>query len=173
MTGMSTRMVFRPRPSHGWAWLASASLVVLAAAIVPILINPEPPPLPALLVTGGIGLGIGLPMLILSFWFPTMRYELDDASLTLIYGPVLHYRIPLGAIRSIRHRDLRLSLWSSLRLPGLALFRVPYADVGKVNMCSTAALQGILLIETDGGLFGLTPADEKGLLAELSDRMGA
>lgn len=82
-------------------------------------------------------------------WFPTMRYELDQKQLTLHYGPVLTYRIPLREIRTIRSRNLSLTVWSTIRFPGIALFTVPYADVGNVKICATAALNDILLIETD------------------------
>ncbi|NTU51872.1 MAG: hypothetical protein HGA94_05485, partial [Candidatus Aminicenantes bacterium] len=54
--------------------------------------------------------------------------------------------------------------------PGIALFEVLYGDVGRVKMCSTAALKGILLIETDGGLYGITPLDEEGFVAAVRAR---
>jgi hypothetical protein len=37
-------------------------------------------------------------------------------------------------------------------------------------MCATAAARDILLLETAGGLYGLTPADELGLLAAIESR---
>ena len=100
-----------------------------------------------------------------------MRYELAGEALTLRYGPVLRYRIPLAHIQTIRRRNLTISLWSSMRLPGLALFRVPYADLGVVKMCATAAATDILLIETGRDKYGLTPADEAGLVAALQARL--
>ena len=118
-------------------------------------------------------LAIGAPFLILAAWFPTMRYELDEHALTLRYGPVLTYRIPLNEIQTIRKRNLSISLWSSMRFPGIALFTVPYTDVGKVKMCATAAATGILLIETAKDKYGLTPADEEGFVAALQARMGS
>jgi hypothetical protein len=101
-----------------------------------------------------------------------MHYELDAEALTLRYGPVLTYRIPLDEVHAIERRDLRISLWSSVRLPGLALFVVPYRDIGQVKMCATAAAKGILLIETEGEMYGITPADESGLMAALEARRG-
>jgi hypothetical protein len=92
-------------------------------------------------------------------------------ALTLLYGKAIKYRIPLETIRSIKRVDLGLSLWSSIRMPGVALFSVPYSDVGQVRMCSTAALNGILLIETENGLYGLTPEAEDQLAAIIQARI--
>lgn len=114
---------------------------------------------------------VALAFLALAFWFPTMRYELDQDELTLQYGPVLKYKIPLHEIRTIRRRNLSLTIWSTVRFPGIALFTVPYADVGNVKMCATAALNNILLIETEKEKFGLTPADEEAFVAALQAQM--
>jgi hypothetical protein len=84
----------------------------------------------------------------------------------------LTYRIPLDEVHAIERRDLSLSLWSSVRLPGLALFAVPYRGMGQVKMCATAATKDILLIETAEGMYGITPADEGGLVAALEARRG-
>jgi hypothetical protein len=129
-------------------------------------------PLLVRLFNGIVCTGIGLPMLCLALWFPAMRYELRSGELVLRYGPVLTYRIPLSSIVRIRRRNLAVSLWSSMRLPGLALFKVPYSDVGTVRMCATSASRRILLIETRDAAYGLTPVDEEGFVAELKSRMG-
>jgi len=100
-----------------------------------------------------------------------MRYELDQDQLTLRYGPVIKYRIPLKEIRSIRRRNLSMTIWSTVRFPGIALFTVPYADVGNVKMCATSALNNILLIETGKEKYGLTPADEETFVAALRAQM--
>jgi hypothetical protein len=114
-----------------------------------------------------MALGLGGPFLALAIWFPTMRYELEGRALTLRYGPLLTYRIALDEVQSIERRDLPISLWSSFRLPGLALFAVPYRGMGQIKMCATAAATDILLIEAAGELYGSTPADEAGLLAAI------
>ena len=111
-------------------------------------------------------------VLLVALLFPAMRYELDAEALTLRYGPALTYRIPLDDVHAIERRDLSLSLWSSVRLPGLALFAVPYRGMGQVKMCATAASKGILLIETAEAVYGITPADESGLVAALEARRG-
>jgi hypothetical protein len=161
---------FKPRPSYGWFWLVLLAVIIFAMAIAPAL---------AVGVSSGsavltliICIPVALAFLVLAFWFPTMRYELDRDQLTVRYGPVLTYRIPLGEIRTIRRRNLSLTIWSTVRFPGIALFTVPYADVGNVKMCATAALNNILLIETEKEKYGLTPADEAGFVAALRAEIG-
>ena len=170
---MSDVLVFEPRRSRGWLSLLLLALVVLACT-VPVVFAATRGDVPwwVGLLMGALGLGLGVPFLVLAFWFPTMRYELDDSALTLRYGPVLAYRIPLDEVQAIERRDLRLSWWSSVRLPGLALFAVPYRGMGQVKMCATAAATGILLIETAGDVYGITPADEVGLRTALQERRG-
>lgn len=169
MTGHSAgaALAFRPRRSIGWISLLTIALLTIGLTLGPGLASPAAlHPLQLL-----IGLGIGVPILLLAFWFPTMRYELDDEALTLLYGPVLRYRIPLSEIREVRRRSLAISIVSTMRLPGVALFRVHYMDAGFVRMCATAVADRILLIETAGGLYGVTPADEENFVAELRRRM--
>jgi hypothetical protein len=114
---------------------------------------------------------IALAFLLLACFFRSMRYELDARRLTLRYGPLLTYRIPLDEIRSIRRRNLGMTIWSSIRFPGIALYTIPYADVGNVKMCATSALDKILLIETGKTKYGLTPADEETFIAALRAQM--
>ena len=161
---------FQPRPSFGWFWLILMALIIIAVAIVPAM---------AMGVTSSnailtliICIPVSITFLILAIWFPTMRYELTQGHITLRYGPILSYRIPLAEIRTIRRRNLGLTIWSTIRFPGTALFTVPYADVGNVKMCATAALNDILLIETGKEKYGLTPADEETFVAALRAQMG-
>ena len=172
-TPTGATLTFKPRPSSGWLWLAGFGLfpLLLSSAIVlPIagLLT-----LPMLLLNLGPGILIAIPFLVMAAWFPTMRYELAGETLILRYGPVLRYGVPLSEVRSLRRRNLSISLISSFRFPGLALFTVPYADVGRVKMCATSAAEGILLIETSGGTYGVTPADEERFVAALKVRMEA
>jgi hypothetical protein len=123
------------------------------------------------IVTILLAVPFGLVFVLLAAFFPTMRYEIDGSCLTLRYGPLLRYTIDIHQIKSIRRRDLKIGPLSSFRFPGLAIFGVPYPEVGTVKMCATAASTGILLIETDSTKYGLTPADEEELVAELKARM--
>jgi len=169
-------LVFKPRRSNGWLWLVTIALFTIGIGIVsalPLFTGPVDKLLIGILMpTLLLMLALGAPFLVLAAWFPTLRYELDAHTLTLRYGPVLTYRIPLDEIQTIRKRNLSISLWSSMRFPGIALFTVPYTDVGNVKMCATAAATGILLIETVKDKYGVTPADEEGFIAALQARMG-
>ena len=147
--------IFRPRSSYGWAWLIFMAGIISVVSIAPVMAMGLSSS--STVLTLIICIPVALAFLVLAFWFPTMRYELAQGQLTLLYGPVLKYRIALSEIRSIRRRNLSLTIWSTIRFPGIALFRVPYSDVGNVKMCATAALNNILLIETEKEKYGLTP----------------
>ena len=166
---LTSPRTFKPRPSHGWVWLVLMALVIAAVSIAPAMATGLSSKNATLTLI--ICIPIAITFLILASWFPTMRYELDQEQLTLRYGPVLTYRIPLSEIRTIRSRNLGLTIWSTIRFPGIALFTVPYADVGNVKMCATAALNDILLIETDKEKYGLTPADDEAFVTALRAHM--
>ncbi len=164
-------ITFQPRPSSGRFWLVLMAVILIAIGIAPAL------SLGLTSTNAVITLIILIPVasafLILAFWFPTMRYELDQDHLVLRYGPVLTYRISLDRIQTIRIRNLSLTIWSTLRFPGIALFTVPYADVGNVRMCATSALNNILLIETEKEKYGLTPAYVDQFIAAVRRRIEA
>src|SRR5207302_8486386 len=135
--------VFRPSPSHGCLWLIAVAWAVLAPTLAIVLPGARGPSLITLIAIAPSIL-IGLPFLALAALFPTMRYELDADALTLQYGPVLRYRIPYSEIQGMQRRDLSVPVWSSMRLPGLALFVVRYNDVGPVRMCGSSDASAIL-----------------------------
>jgi len=168
---MTQTKVFKARPSAGWVWLGGLGILFLFMGIGTALI--ETPlsgeSLLSLLLSGGLGIYF----IALAAWFPTLRYELDEEALTLIYGPVLRYRIPLQEIREMQRTNLKISLWSSMRMPGIALFVVPYRDIGRVKMCATAAATDILLIQTDHGQYGITPLNEEALIKTIQQRIKA
>lgn len=170
ISSQETNWVFRPRHSYGWTWLIAIALLALITMVPAIQMSGRAPLLPLLLTIGLQG-AVSIGGFLLAFWFPTMRYELDSQSLTLRYGPILEYQIPFDQIKSIRRRNLGLTLWSSIRFPGVALFTVPTSDVGDVRMCATAAMKGILLIETARTRYGITPADEAEFVAAIRSRI--
>lgn len=160
---------FQPRPSSGWCWLVLMAAIIAAIAIAPALALGASSR--SAILTLVICIPVTLAFLFLAIWFPTMRYELYPGQITLRYGPVLTYHIPLKQIQTIRRRNLSMTIWSSIRFPGIALFGVPYADVGSVKMCATASLNNILLIETKTEKYGLTPANEEAFLAAVQAQM--
>lgn len=166
---MSLNKVFKPRPSTGWVWVGVLALVLLGAGLYMLITFGFSGPL---VLTILLTIPLGLVFLLLTVFFPTMRYEIEGTKLMLTYGPLLRYTIDIGQIKSIRRRDLKISPLSSFRFPGLAIFGVPYLEIGTVKMCATAASTGILLIETESTKYGLTPANEEEFVAELRKRMG-
>jgi hypothetical protein len=161
---MTLKQVFKPRRSTGWVWVTVIGLVLLAVGLgLFFSTGTSGPFLITILLTCIIGLGF----LAIAIFFPSMRYEIGDTCLTLTYGPMLRYSINFKEIKSIHRRDLGFGAVSSFRFPGLALFKVPYPEVGTVNMCATASGNGILLIETSSTKYGITPTDEEEFVAEL------
>lgn len=169
MTSNIEKMVYKPRPSTGWVWVAVPGLALLALGLgLLIRFGLTGPFVITILLT----VPIGIVFLVLAAYFPAMRYEINGMRLILTYGPLLRYEIELDQVRSIKRRDMGIGIVSSFRFPGLALFSVPYPEVGSVKMCATAATNGILLIETVSAKYGITPANEKGFVEELQKRIG-
>jgi hypothetical protein len=168
---MNEPLIFTPRPSRGWVSLVVLALVFIGAGALLVSGSGGMQAMNGMI--GAIAVLCGLCALLflsLAVWFPTMYYELTDDTLVMRYGPLLHYHIPLRNVLTVGRRDLRMSLWSSLRLPGIALFGAPYRGLGRVYMCATAAAHGIVLIETARAKYGLTPADEAEFMAEMEER---
>ena len=162
------KKIYKPRPSNGWLWVGMIGLVPLGIGLSVFITSGLAGPF---LVSILIMVPIGIVFLVIAAYFPTMRYEVEGTNLTLIYGPLLRYTINIKQIKSIRRRNLGFSPVSSFRFPGLAVFRVPYPEIGSVKMCATAASEGILLIETEAEKYGLTPLNEKEFVEELQKRM--
>lgn len=165
---MTSKKIFKPRPSTGWVWVGVLGLILLGTGLSLLITSGFSGPF-FLMILLTIPIGVGF--LLLAAFFPAMRYEIEGTQLTLTYGPLLRYTIDIGQIKSIRRRDLGISLVSSFRFPGLAIFAVPYPEVGTVRMCATAASHDILLIETGSKKYGITPAEEQSFVAELRQQM--
>lgn len=160
--------VFKPKPSAGWVWWVALA-VLIVGSIAPIPFFPQSEPVPVWvtpILWGTVGLGVFF--LLIAALFPTMRYELTETELVLRYGPLLTYRIPYAALTGIERRNLEWSMWSSMRLPGLALWKVQYAKDGVVKMCSTRSARGVLVIRTTDPIpYGISPAEEDRFVHEL------
>ena len=166
---MDSIMIFKPRRSTGWIWVGAIGLAPLAVSLgMIVMIGFSGPILVTILLPSLIGAGF----LFIAVCFPSMHYEIRESSLLITYGPLLHYNVNLAEIKSIRRRDLGFSVISSFRFPGLALFGVPYPEIGIVNMCATASSNCILIIEAGSKKYGITPADEAQFVAELRKHMG-
>lgn len=162
------REVFAARRSAGSLWLIGSALFVAVLCARPLYSYREIGPAATTLVIALLVV-VAVPTLAFAWWLPSMRYELGDRELALICGPI-RYVIPLDSIRSIEQRDLTPSLLTSFRLPGVALFKVPYVGVGRIRMCATGAANDLTVIDTDRGLYGITPEDPAGFTAAVGAR---
>lgn len=123
-------------------------------------------------IAPGIAGVFGAVVLFFAVIAPTMKYTVTDFAVIASCGP-FKWTIPIDSIQSIVQKDLRWLPWSEgWKIPGLALLTIRYGDVGAVTMCSTSLTRHILVLETRNGLFGITPADEKGFVAAVESRRG-
>ena len=164
--------VFEPSPSFGWAWLLL--LLVMVAAPLGILFMPgafEGEDAVGAWITIALLVPLDIYVLVVLASLPRMHYELTPDTLVLRCGPLFRYRIPYAQITDVRRTTLTPTLWSSMRMPGLALGGVMYADVGTVRMCAKRMSRDILLIAAAGKLYGITPADEERFVRTLSPKL--
>jgi hypothetical protein len=165
---------FKPCRSYGWVWLVGLTALIAVSAFP--LLRPDLVPDDERIAVW-IGLAIMVPLLAYMLTtlasLPAMRYDVTTDEVVLSCGPLVRYRIPYVSVEDVRRTTLTPTLWSSMRMPGLALGSVLYADVGKVRMCATRMSRDILLITAGGRRYGLTPADEAAFIAALSPMMRA
>ena len=149
--------VYKPAESRGTLWLVGLAAALVGVPVAQYLQGRTGFGLAAVSLLSG---AIAVWLLLLAYWFPTMRYELDRQALTLVFGPIIHWRIPLREVRQVELKDLTMSIWAATRLPGIALFTVYYSNVGLVRMCATRASKRIVLIRTAKATYGVTPDEE-------------
>lgn len=165
--------VFRPKYSK-WAYLSLLGIIIFIGWLQYVMFTffNQIGIIP-FIITSILLCSILLYSIFLLCIYHTMRYELRNDGLYLICGPV-HSKIDYKTIETIEKTDLPLDIISSTRLPGYALFNVPYGNRGTIRMYSTSALKNILLIKTnDGKQYGITPKDEEEFLKELKLRIDA
>ena len=160
---------FKPARSYGWAWLIGLTALVAVSAlplVIPGLVPPEE--------RGALWVGLGIMVPLLAYLLvtlaslPAMRYDLTNDELVLSCGPLCRYRIPYAEITDVCRTTLIPTLWSSMRMPGLAIGGVLYADTGTVKMCATRMSRDILLVSAGKRRYGLTPSDEAAFMTALS-----
>ena len=118
----------------------------------------------------GIPLLFGAIVLFFAAIEPSMKYTVTQSEVIPSCGP-FRWTIPISGIRSIVERNLSWLPWAEgWKIPGYALFTIRYGDVGTVRMCATSMTRRVLVIETDQGLWGITPQDEKGFIAAVESR---
>lgn len=161
--------IFRPR-SFAVGMLSSVVILGLMSTIM-VEISRNPPHGTAETIGVGLALlgvvGMGGATLFFAAILPAMKYEVSESLVTLRCGP-FRWHIPIGDIQTIVEKNVGwLPVSEGWKLPGYALFKISCADVGSVRMCSTALTRRILLIQTAGDIWGITPADPAGFVAAL------
>ncbi|MEF3244809.1 MAG: PH domain-containing protein [Caldisericaceae bacterium] len=166
-------LIFRPKYSK-WAYVFLSLIIIFVALVLGgvIWVFKQEGSAITTIILRSIPFGLLLIFLLFGLLiYHTMRYEIRDDGLYLVCGP-FYSKIDYGKIKSLEKTDLTLDVTSSWRIPGYALFNVPYGNKGIIKMYSTSALKNILLIKTsDGKQYGITPADEEGFLKELEARI--
>jgi hypothetical protein len=167
-----TADVFEPSRSFGWVWLLALLLLVtapLATLFIPGAFEGEDAP--GVWITLAVVVPLDVYVLLILLSLPKMRYEVGIDALTLRCGALFRYRIPYAEITDVRRTTLTPTLWSSMRMPGLALGGVMYADVGTVRMCAKRMAKDILLVSVGGKRYGITPADEGRFMRALAPKL--
>jgi hypothetical protein len=167
---------FAPRPSNGHYWEGAIGFSAVLLFIVPVFIAVFEMSTVGVMILAVSLLVLGLlvsgPILVVTWYAPSMRNVLTEEALVLKCGPLMSDRIRLNEIKSVRmHEHLKVSMLASFRFPGLALFDVDYTDMNRARMCATTASKRILLIETGKRRYGINPEDEAGFLNVLKQRL--
>ncbi len=166
-------MVFKPRFSI-IGWVSNIFFAVVLAAVLIIVLSMFKKGDTGSLIALIIEVVLLIPILIAALFFlaiyPTMRYIIENDTLALKCGP-FKWIVSIQNIKSITEKDLKYLPYSEgWKLPGYALFKIRYGDVGAVKMCATALTKRILLIETDSELFGITPDNVDQFISALKQR---
>jgi len=165
---MQPAEVFAAR-SFRTALLSSAAIVVLVAPFSALMFQ-HTTTSAQMWLAGVIPALLCAAVLFFAAIVPTMKYSVTDSEVIPSCGP-FHWSIPIGQIRSISESDLDWLPWSEgWKIPGYTLFKIRYGGVDAVHMCATSLCKRILLIETETGLWGITPADVSGFVSAVESK---
>jgi hypothetical protein len=166
---------FRPRQSGGRVWVATSGAAFFTVFITATYFAWGELHWILMIPFVVLGIGVTTPLLLLAWYFPTLRYWLGRKELVLFFGPIMYDRVPLDAIQSIRKRNLKPTtlMPTSLRFPGLALLYVDYIEFGSIRMSATSSAKQILLIDIGHRRYVNTPEDEMGLVQAIRERSTA
>jgi tryptophan-rich sensory protein len=160
---MSNDIIFKPRFSPiGWFFIILLPLIFLFLILSSINIYEK------FSIDSILFVLLPFVFLLIAIFFlliyPTMKYKLVNGKLILSCGPFKDI-IGLEDIQKISKTNLRYHITSTgWKLPGYTLFKIYYADRGYIRMYATSMLKEILLIETVGQIYGITPKDEQKLI---------
>jgi hypothetical protein len=130
--------------------------------------------MPWLSIIWGVILLLIIPPIIVLFarTASAVSYTLEADDLVLKYGKLVNYRIPYRTIRSVRSYNLRSKEHAQMDgswalLPGLDTTAYRTDDAGVIKLVATASSGYIVLIEAEGGNYGINPRDEANFTSSL------
>ncbi len=163
---METSVVFRARSCALGLTSCAALFALVAPGLVYLLGQKTHGQWPLLIVLGAIAAA----SLFFAAILPSMKYRVSASDVTLRCGP-FRWSIPIASIRSVAEVDLGILPFSDgWKVPGYALFTIRYSGARRVRMCATSVARRVVVIETDGDSWGVTPADPVGFMGAIEDR---
>ena len=166
-------MVFRPKPCPTrWEGVAVGLWVALIDMLLFVWALRRPvDPLQFIIV---VVLALSLPLLahlLYRTWAAfNLEYWVDRNAVTVRWANT-HQVIPMPTIRGITMTGLPVTSGRSLRswpLPSLRLADQEGPD--ELNLCATRPAEECVVLETDSGLYALSPADPQQFVATVQER---
>lgn len=166
-------MIFAAKPAPArWEGVATALWIVLIDLLVVVWALRRPIDLLQFLLL--LVLVISIPVLIhllYRTWAAfTLEYWVDRNAITLRWAH-LHQVIPTQSIRAIDHStELPIEAGSLRRWP------MPFLDIAaaptaaSINLCATRPPAECIVLQTDAGVYALSPADAEGFIEALQAR---
>lgn len=166
-------MIFAAKPAPArWEGVATAVWIVLIDLLVIVWALRRPIDLLQFLLL--LVLVISILMLIHLFYRTwaafTLEYWVDRNAITLRWAH-LHQVIPTQSIRAIDHSaELPIEAGSLRRWP------MPFLDIAaaptaaSINLCATRPPAECIVLQTDAGVYALSPADAEGFIEALQAR---
>lgn len=166
-------MIFAAKPAPArWEGVATALWIVLIDLLVVVWALRRPIDLLQFLLL--LVLVISVPVLIhllYRTWAAfTLEYWVDRNAITLRWAH-LHQVIPTQSIRAIDHStELPIEAGSLRRWP------MPFLDIAaaptaaSINLCATRPPAECIVLQTDAGVYALSPADAEGFIEALQAR---
>ncbi len=166
-------MIFAAKPAPArWEGAAAALWIVLIDLLVIVWALRRPIDLLQFLLL--LVLVISIPVLIhllYRTWAAfTLEYWVDRNAITLRWAH-LHQVIPTQSVRAIRH-----GATLPVATGGLRRWPMPFLDIAaaptpqSVNLCATRPPSECIILQTEAGLYALSPADAAGFIEALQSR---
>lgn len=166
-------MVYQPKKSHGGLLGLVVGIVVFGFAIwgINFGLDESDQVLKWMLLVPAYLFAFGFAYLLLGAFI--MRYKVDEAAVIINWG--LHKkRIPIAAIDEIINVKGRANLFPFLATawPGYMFGLFSGRGLGSLKMCATVVEDGFVVLKTQQGFFGITPADSAAFIKDVANKAG-